>query len=102
MERKTINRLIGYGILIFTVGYILGLTVSKYLQLLVVVGSLSTFVGIFYFFKPVKLRDEFRKDPNDDILTYFWNAIVLKFWTFIFFVWMIIMDIVLFTIGFLE
>lgn len=95
MEIKTINRLIGYGILVFVTGFFFGLFWIKYLQLLMPVGSLMTFIGVFFFFKDTKLSDQFTKNPKDDVLTYFWDVIVLKFWTFIFVLWMISMDLVM-------
>jgi len=94
MEIKKINRLIGYGILVFLVGF-LGLHLIEYVQLLMPVGSLLTFIGVFFFFKDTKLSDQFRKEPGEDALTYFWNVIVLKLWTFIIVVWMISMNLTL-------
>lgn len=102
MTRKNINRLIGYGILTFMAGIILGLSVSKYFQFFIILGSLSSFLGTYYFFKTVNLREEFRKNPKDDILTYFWNAIVFKFWTFTFLIMMIMSIIFILRVGFIE
>ena len=101
MKVKTINRFIGYGILIFLIGFFLGLYWIKYLQIAILIGSGLTFVGIFFFFNSLKLTDQFRKDPSDDFLTYFWNVIVLRFWTFIIAIWMILMSVILITHGFL-
>lgn len=95
MKKQTINKLIGFGILIFSIGFFLGLHWIKLLQLLMPLGSFMTFVGVFYFFKETNLTAEFTKDPKDDILTFFWNVIVLKFWTFVFVFWMIAMNITL-------
>lgn len=99
MKKQTINKLIGYGILVFSLGFFLGLHWIKLLQLLMPLGSLMTFVGIFYFFKETNLGAEFTMHPKDDILTFFWNVIVLKLWTFVFVIWMIVMDITLITNG---
>jgi hypothetical protein len=93
MEKRTINKLIGFGILIFSLGFFLGLHWIKLLQLLMPFGSVLTFTGVFYFFKETNLAVEFTKDPKDDVLTFFWNVVVLKFWTFVFVVWMIFMNI---------
>lgn len=41
------------------------------------------------------------EDSNDDILTYFWNVIVLKRWTYIFLVWLISMNLTLILKGLL-
>lgn len=101
MKKQTVNKLIGYGILIFSLGFFLGLHWIKFLQLLMPLGSLMTFVGVFFFFKETNLNIEFTKHPKDDILTYFWNVIVLKFWTFVFIVWMISMNLILLTRGLL-
>lgn len=99
MTIKLINKLTGYGILLFSVGFFLGIHWIKYLQLLMPVGSLFTFAGVFFFFKDTDLTEQFRKDPNDDALTYFWDVIVLKLWTSIFVLWMLVMNIVLITDG---
>jgi len=95
MQIKTINKLIGYGILVFTIGFFFGLLWFQHLQLLMPIGSLSTFVGIVYFFKDTNLHEQFRRPHNEDVLTYFWNVIVLKFWTLVFVLWMISMDLTL-------
>jgi hypothetical protein len=71
MAIKKINRLIGYGILVFSVGFFVGLHWIKYLQFLMPIGSLMTFVGVFYFFKVTDLSKQFRKDPGEDVLTFF-------------------------------
>jgi hypothetical protein len=68
---------------------------NKYLQLLIPIGSALTFTGVFYFFKDTNLAEQFRKDDNEDILTFFWNVVVLKLWTGIFIVWMIVMNMLL-------
>ncbi len=95
MKIRTINRLIGYGILVFLVGFFFGLHWLRYLQLLMPIGSLMTFIGVFFFLKDTNWTDQFKKDPREDVLTYFWNVIVLKLWTFIFVLWMISMDLLL-------
>jgi hypothetical protein len=101
MKISTINRLIGYGILVFSIGFFLGVHWIKYLQLLMPLGSLMTFLGVIYFFKETNLEDQFKKHPREDMLTYFWNVIVLKLWTSIFVLWMITMDLTLITNGLL-
>lgn len=95
MQIKIINRFIGYGILVFSIGFFVGLNWLKYLQLLMPIGSLMTFLGVFCFFKDTNLSEQFRKAPHEDVLTYFWNVIVLKLWTFIFVLWMITMDLIM-------
>jgi hypothetical protein len=99
MQIKTINRFIGYGILVFSIGFFLGLNWLKYLQLLMPIASLVTFIGVFYFFKDTNLNEQFRKPDNEDVLTYFWNVIVPKFWTVIFVLWMISMDLTMIFTG---
>jgi hypothetical protein len=98
-EPRTINRIIGYGILVFLIGFFIGVHWIKYVQLLIPVGSLMAFFGVFYFFKQTDLEEEFTMDPKDDLLTYFFDVIVLKFWTFIILIWMILMNLVLVTRG---
>ena len=95
MEIRTINRTIGYGILVFLIGFFLGIHLLKYLQLLMSVGFLMTAIGIFYFFKETNLKEQFQKDHDEDFLTYFWNVIFFKLQTFMLFVWMIVMNLTL-------
>ena len=98
---STINRLIGYGILVFLIGFFLGVNWIKSLQLLIPIGSLMTVFGVFYFLKQTNLQGEFREDPKDDVLTYFWDVLVLKLWTCMFLIWMIVMNWMLITRGWL-
>lgn len=97
MTRKTINRLIGYGILVFTIGFFTGQFLTIYLLWLIPIGTLMTFSGVFFFFKTTNLKNEFSKNKNDDFLTYFWNVLALKIWTLIFMLWMVPMNITLLT-----
>jgi hypothetical protein len=99
MTRERINKLIGFGILIFLIGFILGSFWIEYFQWLIPVGTIMTFLGLFYFIKITDLVAEFTKDKHEDILTYFWNVLVLKIWTFIFILWMIITNLILLTKG---
>jgi hypothetical protein len=87
--------------LVFSIGFFLGIHWIKYLQFLMPLGSLMTFFGVFFFFKVTNLEDQFKKHPGQDMLTYFWNVIVLKLWTFIFVLWMITMDLTLISRGLL-
>jgi mannose/fructose/N-acetylgalactosamine-specific phosphotransferase system component IIC len=95
MTKRKINRLIGYGILVFIFGFFAGQFLFTYLQFLIPIGTLVTFTGVFFYFKTTNLINEFTKYRNEDILTYFWNVIVLKLWTFIFVLWMITVNIIL-------
>jgi hypothetical protein len=95
MRIQTINSFIGYGILIFVTGFVTGMLWLRYLQLLMPLGSVITFTGVFLFFTKTNLTEQFRKDPRDHVLTYFWNVLVLKLWTFNFVVWMIAMNLLL-------
>lgn len=101
MTPQTTNRLIGYGILVFSIGFFIGVHWIKYVQLLMPLGSISTFIGVFYFLKNTNLTTEFTMNPKDDILTYFWNVIVLKLWTLTFVFWMVVMDLTLISRGLL-
>ncbi len=98
---RTINRLIGYGILVFLIGFFLGVNWIKSVQLLIPIGSLMTFFGVFYFLKQTNLREEFRMNPKDDVLTYFWDVLVLKLWTCMFLILMIVMNLMLIKGGWL-
>jgi len=105
MPRSRINYLIGYGILIFLIGFFAGVHWLKYFQWLIFPGAIMTFFGIYFFFKYTDLAEKFapgKIDDLDDALTYFWNVVVLKLWTFIIAVWMIVMVIHLLTAGYLE
>lgn len=99
MTKRIVNRLIGYGILVFVVGFFAGQLLTAYLQWLIPMGTAMTFIGVFFFFKTTNLTVEFSKNPGDDILTYFWNVIVLKLWVLIFILWMIPMNIILLARG---
>ena len=88
----SINRLIGYGILVFLIGLFLGVNWIKCVQLLIPIRSLMTFFGVFYFLKQTNIQEEFRMNPKDDVLTYFWDVLVLKLWTCMFLIWMIVMN----------
>lgn len=99
MKRVNINRLIGYGVLTFAVGYIVGYAWVKPLQYLILVGTLMTYSGIISFFKETDLNQEFKAEKGEDAMTYFWNRIVLKVWTFIFMVWMLFASTILLFAG---
>lgn len=99
MTKRIVNRLIGYGILVFVVGFFTGQFWTVHLQWLIPIGTIMTFTGVFFFFKTTNLTDEFTKKKNDEFFTYFWNVIVLKLWTLIFVLWMIPMNIILLTRG---
>ncbi|MBL0745961.1 hypothetical protein [Chryseolinea lacunae] len=99
VEIVNINRLIGYGILLFLIGFFTGMFWIKYLQLLVPIGTLMTFTGIFFYFKEGHFATGFARGPKEDGLTYFWNTIVLKFWTFCFVIWMISANVTLIVRG---
>lgn len=92
LKQGTVNRLIGYGILIFLIGFFVGVNWVKYGQLLIPLGSLMTFVGVFFFLRQTDMREEFRMDRRDDVLTYFWNVLVLKLWTLMFLIWMMVVN----------
>ena len=91
--------LIGYGILIFVIGYIVGYAWVKPLQYLILLGTMMTYTGTIFFFKETDLKQEFKVEKGEDAMTYFWNKIVLKFWTFIFLVWMFCASMILLFVG---
>jgi hypothetical protein len=100
VEAKTINALVGYGILVFVLGFFIGVYWFTWAQLLMPAGTLLTFTGVFLFFKHTNLATEFAITGSVDLLTYFWNVIALKWWTLVFVVWMMIMNFKLITTGF--
>jgi hypothetical protein len=91
MDRKRINYLIGYGILVFLLGFFAGTFWLNHFQWLILIGAGMTFTGIFFFFKKTDLWAEFAFNDGDDFLTYFWDTLALKIWTAIFALWMIVM-----------
>jgi hypothetical protein len=99
MKKGRVNRLIGIGILIFVLGFFAGQFINAFLLWLIPIGSIMTFIGVFLYFKTTNLRDEFSFKQNDDLLTYFWNVIILKLWTFIFMLWMIPVNFTFLTQG---
>jgi hypothetical protein len=99
MTKKQINWLIGIGIFLFLIGFLIGFHWFRYLQLLIPIGSFMTFAGVIIFFIMTDLDKEFSKKPTDDYLTFFWNVLALKVWTFILMTWMIVMNIMLITEG---
>lgn len=99
MNKKNITKLIGFGILIFLTGFVLSSFGVIAFQWLIPLGAIMNFLGIYFFFKSIDLGKEFEFKTGDDFLTYFWNVLVLKIWTFIFSVWMVIMIIELINHG---
>ncbi len=78
MTRPTINRLIGYGILVYIAGSA-GFIWSRLFDWLALIGIVMTFTGIIFYFKTTK-REEMFPPAKEGVLTYFWNVIVLKLW----------------------
>jgi len=78
MTRPAINKLIGYGILVYITGSV-GLVWSRPFDWLALIGIMMTFAGIIFYFKNTK-RNEIFPPQKEDALTYFWNVIVLKLW----------------------
>lgn len=99
MEKRSSNRLIGYGILVFLSGFFAGTYWIKHFQWLILVGACMTFVGIYLFLKKTNLWAEFAFNDDDGFLTYFWNVLALKAWTAIFVLWMMVMVFQLLTNG---
>ncbi|MEP2671558.1 MAG: hypothetical protein ABJH04_21315 [Cyclobacteriaceae bacterium] len=85
-SKMTFGRLIGYGILVFWIGEF-GAIWIEFLSPIKLIGFAMTSYGIYVWFKTKRFADEFRYE-NEDVLTYFWNKIVLKLWTFILYTWM--------------
>ena len=85
----TFRRYIGFGILIFFLGGF-GAYWLNSLVVLKLLGFLSTTYGIIKWFKATTLSEEFQKEEGEDLLTYFWNKILLQLWTFILYSWMLL------------
>jgi hypothetical protein len=97
---KTINKLIGFGVLVFAMGYIAGIAWNRYFQLLIPVGFLMTQSGTILYLKYTNLKEEFKINPKESPLTYFWNVIVLKMWTIILLLMMAMVNLSLLINGF--
>lgn len=87
MKKNTFYILVSMGILLFFAGLIIR-SVYQFVWLIPLATAL-TLTGIVQFFRVTDFRTEFIFDVRDDIMTYFWNVIVLKLWSFIFIVWML-------------
>jgi len=87
---KNVTAVILFGSAIALMGYIIGHNWVQYFQWFIPLGTFIVFLGIYYFFKTVDLAKEFEFKDDDDFLAYFWNVLVLKIWTFIIFIWMIL------------
>lgn len=82
-QRRKINRLIGYGILIFFIALVTFYW-FPFMKYFIPIGTILTYYGSFLFLKNTNLREEFKFENGMGFLTYFWDKLALKIWTIIF------------------
>ena len=102
MSPLRITKLIGYGILIFVLGFILGLLVHPAFQLLLPLGSVATYTGVFLYFRQKNVFIALRREQSEDVIFYFFNKIILKLWVLVFMAGMLAMNLMLIDQGFLR
>ncbi len=75
-------RLIFYiGFLLFLVGYILVFFELGLFEILKPIGTLISTYAIVQWLRTSGLGDKFKKEKEDDGLTYFWNKVVIRLWS---------------------
>lgn len=82
-------RLLFYiGFLIFLIGFIsefFDLGMFRFLEL---IGTWISTYAIIKWLGNSKLKDKFHRENGEDVLTYFWNKIVIRLWGSMFFLFM--------------
>lgn len=87
----TSPRLIFYiGFLLFVAGNILIFFHLKSLEFVKVIGTAISIYGVIQWLRTKGLADKFKKEKNEDGLTYFWNKLVIRLWSGIFFAMMLL------------
>ena len=83
-------RLIFYiGFLLFLVGNILIFFHLKSFEFVKVIGTAVSIYAVIQWLRTKDLADKFKKEKNEDGLTYFWNKIAIRLWSGIFFAMML-------------
>ena len=83
-------RLIFYiGFLLFLVGTTSIFFHLQSLEFVKVIGTAISIYAVIQWLKSKDLADKFKKEKNEDSLTYFWNKIAIRLWSGIFFTIMI-------------
>lgn len=99
MVNIIINKAILSGIIVFLLGFVIGSFWFSIFQWLIPVGTIITFLGVFYYLKTTDFEKEFEFKKGEGVLEYFWNVLALKIWTLIISLWMIFMNYMLITEG---
>lgn len=82
-------RLIFYiGVVVFFMGYTLMFISYGLFQFLEPIGTLISSIAIIKWLRKPGLREKFQRDEGEDGLTYFWNKLAIKLWSFILFLYM--------------
>jgi hypothetical protein len=83
-------RLIFYiGFLLFLAGNTLGFFHLKSLEFVKVIGTAVSIYAAIQWLRSKDLANKFKKEKNEDDLTYFWNKLAIRIWSGIFFVIML-------------
>ena len=82
-------RLIFYiGFLLFLVGYVSAFFDFGLLEFLNPIGTLISIYALIQWFRSSGLGNKFTREKGEDGLTYFWNKIVIRLWSGMFFAFM--------------
>ncbi|AKQ47188.1 hypothetical protein TH63_18565 [Rufibacter radiotolerans] len=77
------------GFIVFLIGYssvFFGLGILEFLQ---IIGTAISILAIKRWLRAPEFKAKFRKENNEDGLTYFWNKIVMRLWSAMFFSFML-------------
>lgn len=82
-------RLIFYiGFLLFLVGYISVFFDFGLFEFLKPIGTLISIYAIIQSLRVSGLGDKFKREKDEDELTYFWNKVVIQLWSGMLFIFM--------------
>jgi len=94
-------RLIFYlGFLIFLPGHVSILFNLNFLEFLKVIGTLVSSFALVQWLRAANMARKFKKEENEDELTFFWNKIAIRIWsgiifTIMFFItWIYLLEII--------
>ena len=86
MKMTISPRLIFYvGFLIFLPGHVSILFKLDFLEFLKVVGTLVSSFALVQWIRAASVARTFKKERNEDELTFFWNKIAIRIWSAIIF-----------------
>lgn len=79
-------RLVFYiGFAIYLAGYLSQFSQLKFLRILILVGTLVSMVAISVWYRTPNFKDKFTREKGENALTYFWNKMVIRLWSAMFF-----------------